>query len=62
MKIKTSEAFRIAQRIVLESHPIRNEEEIDTVLDVLSVLRKEEEMALMREAAVAEKEAYNETL
>ena len=56
MKIKTSEAFRIAQRIVLESHPIRNEEEIDTVLDVLSVLRKEEEMALYLEA-VEEKEA-----
>lgn len=55
MKIKTSEAFRIAQRIVLESHPIRNEEEIDAVLDVLSVLRKEEEVALMLEAEKEEK-------
>ena len=55
MKIKTSEAFRIAQRIVLEAHPVRNAEEIDTVLDVLSVLRKEEEMALYLEA-VAETE------
>lgn len=58
MKIKLSEAFRIASRIVLESHPIRNEEERDIVLDVLAVLRKEEEMALMLEA-VAEKEATN---
>lgn len=56
MKIKTSEAFRIAQRIVLEAHPITCEEQADIVLDVLSVLRKEEEMALMLEA-VAEKEA-----
>lgn len=56
MKIKTSEAFRIAQRIMLESHPVRNEEEADTVLDVLSVLRNEEEMAKMLEE-VAEKEA-----
>lgn len=55
MTIKTSTAFRIASRIVLESHPIRNEEERDIVLDVLSVLRKEEETALMLEA-VAEKE------
>lgn len=61
MKIKLSEAFRIASRIVLESHPIRNEEERDIVLDVLAVLRKEEEMALMLEA-VAEKEENNETL
>lgn len=58
MKIKRSEAFRIAQRVVLESHPIRNEEESDIVLDVLSVLRKEEEVALMLEA-VAEKEENN---
>lgn len=55
MKIKTSEAFRIASRIVLESHPIVTEEDKDIVLDVLSVLRKEEETALMLEA-VAEKE------
>ncbi len=55
MKIKTSEAFRIASRIVLESHPIVTEEDKDIVLDVLSVLRKEEETALMLEA-VGEKE------
>lgn len=61
MKIKLSEAFRIASRIVLESHPIVTEEDKDIVLDVLSVLRKEEEMALMLEA-VAEKEGNNETL
>lgn len=61
MKIKTSEAFRIAQRTVLESHPIRNAEEIDTVLDVLSVLRKEEEMALYLEA-IAEREENNEAV
>ena len=56
MKIKTSEAFRIASRIVLEAHPISSDDEKDIVLDVLSVLRKEEEMALMLEE-VAEKEA-----
>ena len=56
MKIKTSEAFRIASRVVLQSHPITSVEEVDKVLDVLSVLRKEEEMAKMLEE-VAEKEA-----
>lgn len=61
MKIKLSEAFRIAQRVVLESHPIVTEEDKDIVLDVLSVLRKEEEMALMLEA-VEEGEKNNETL
>lgn len=59
MKIKKSEAFRIAQRVVLEAHPIRNEEEMDIVLDVLSVLRKEEEMALMLEAVEEKEEKTN---
>lgn len=59
MKIKLSEAFRIASRIVLEAHPIRNEEERDIVLDVLSVLRKEEEMALMLEAVEEKEEKTN---
>lgn len=58
MKIKRSEAFRIASRIVLEAHPIVTEEDKDIVLDVLSVLRNEEEMALMLEAK-AEKEENN---
>lgn len=59
MKIKLSEAFRIAQRVVLESHPIVTEEDKDIVLDVLSVLRKEEEMALMLEAVEEKEEKTN---
>lgn len=61
MKIKKSEAFRIASRIVLEAHPISSDDKKDIVLDILSILRNEEETALMLEA-VAEKEGNNETL
>ena len=56
--MKTSKVFRIAQYCALQMLPIDTDEQKDTVLEVLSVLMKEEEMAKMLEA-VEEKEAEN---
>ena len=44
--MKTSEAFRIAQRCVLCQMEIKTNEQVDEILEVLAILRKEEEMAL----------------
>lgn len=47
--MKKSEMFRFVQRCVWSHAEAKTTEEIDQVLDILAVLRKEEELALFTE-------------
>ena len=67
MKIKKSEAYRIAQHAVLQICPVDTEVQREAVLEVLSTLHEEEKLALFTEKRKAEeaeavKEDKNETL
>lgn len=48
--MKVSEVFKIAQHCVLVQMPVDTEEQREKVIRVLSVLKKEEEMAIYLES------------